>query len=661
MSLSWYLNRLRSMSVPEVAHRIREKARKLLARDRMEGWGRYPGSGALPMLPGIAVNPATLSDDIRADILMHADRVAQGTIAALGQAWPSDCLTPGRMDAMWTYDPATGEHWPGAEHYTFDIPYRHRRDLGDIKFVWEFNRLQFLQPLAAAWAISGEERYARHIACVIDSWYENNPPFRGVGWNSGIELALRAISLLIVASLAGNALGKETQYRLRALLRAHAVWIARYPSGFSSANNHLVAEAAAEFLLGIGLDDMPGAAHLRERGLRTLNREAARQILADGAPAEQSPTYGAFTAEFLLLSAYVGAAAGHPLNGATLDRLDAFAAFILAIADAAGNVPSLCDDDEGRVVTDMRHESDYARNIAHILAKTRGLAEPDFGNEPPTRLRTVLFGAVTRSQAHNAGDAASPTEPMARPALATFREGGLSVVHGLTTAGTSYDLLFDHGPLGYLSIAAHGHADALSFTLSVDGIPLFVDPGTFLYHSGGPWRDWFRGTRAHNSLCLNGRDQSIMSGAFNWSHKAHAELIEARIDESDWLLVGEQDGYRRETGLMHRRHIVSTLNGIRIDDHLPGYGKASAELVFQTAPEIQAICAGNVCTLSREGRALARVTLPADGLVACKCGEDGFDGGWFSPSFGARIPAPRLSWNSRAAPPLLSTHIEFLT
>ncbi|TIQ17227.1 heparinase II/III-family protein, partial [Mesorhizobium sp.] len=82
-------------------------------------------------------------------------------------------------------------------------------------------------------------------------------------------------------------------------------------------------------------------------------------------------------------------------------------------------------------------------------------------------------------------------------------------------------------PLGYLSIAAHGHADALSLTLCVDGEPVLVDPGTWLYGSGGVWRDWFRSTPAHNTLNIEGKSQSIIAGTFNWSHKAVAALVES--------------------------------------------------------------------------------------------------------------------------------------
>src|ERR1700754_4950041 len=51
----------------------------------------------------------------------------------------------------------------------------------------------------------------------------------------------------------------------------------------------------------------------------------------------------------------------------------------------------------------------------------------------------------------------------------------------------------DVGPLGYLSIAAHGHADALAVTLATDGHDLIVDPGTASYYGTSRWRDAHRG------------------------------------------------------------------------------------------------------------------------------------------------------------------------
>jgi hypothetical protein len=77
--------------------------------------------------------------------------------------------------------------------------------------------------------------------------------------------------------------------------------------------------------------------------------------------------------------------------------------------------------------------------------------------------------------------------------------------------------MLDCGPLGYLGIAAHGHADALALTLSVGGEPCLVDPGTYAYWQERKWRDYFRGTSAHNTVRVDGSTSRSAAGASSGS------------------------------------------------------------------------------------------------------------------------------------------------
>lgn len=642
MSLAWYLHRLRAMSPAEIAHRFLEKGKKLSARGRIEGWERYHAPGPAPVLPGLADNLAAASENVKRDILAASAKILSGRYQALGADWPSrDAQNPFPPD-IWRTDPVTGGLWPGSEFYCFDIPYRHERTLGDIKYVWEYNRLQFLQPVAADAALTGNPEAIETIESAIGSWYTANPPFRGLCWNSGIELGLRAISLLVVTSLCGNRLSAATIGKIRTILHAHQVWMARYPSRFSSANNHLVAEVAGEFLISLAMQELPLSAKLEAKGRRILAEEADKQILADGVGAEQSPTYGAFTAEFLLLCCFVARASGRPLPVSIDARLMQFATFIAWLSDAEGRVAGICDDDEGRVLTLSGHETAYAASVCAAIAGYSG-KQPAGPRPPENELRDALL--------RSPGTGTPPAR-----GLKTFPDGGYTVIRE-RRGDADVHIVMDHAPLGYLSIAAHGHADTLSIVATIDGKPLFVDPGTYLYHSGGPWRDWFRSTHAHNTLTLDGADQSTMSGAFNWSHKASARL-ESVKDGEDWSVIASHDGYQKRFGCVHRRALSAIPSGFSILDTLVGDNARPAEIVFQLAPSCHTEIDANQVQIHHGTQLLATLSFSHMGEVVCECGGPLGAGGWYSPRFGVKLPAPRIVWRGNVPSEGLLTTVD---
>lgn len=630
-SIDWYIKRLRSMGPREILHRVSERAKKSASRRRHQGWAPFVDvATTLPVLPSIREAASSADNETREAIRRAAGAVLDGRFEALGAAWPKrapEALFPADI---WRLDPVTGGLWPGKDVYTFDIGYRRERTLGDVKYVWEFQRLQFLQPLAASVCLTGDATALAAIEEAIASWYEANPPFMGIAWNSGIELALRAISLLLVTSLCGEALSAETVTRVRTILGAHAYWLARFPSRFSSANNHLIAELAGEFLIAVAIPGLAKPAASARAAGAGLAREILDQILPDGVGAEQSPTYAAFSVELVLLAAKVGRAAGHPLPREADERLARFIDFVAWIANPDGTLPAIGDDDEGRVIALGGPEPGYATSVASGAAGYLGVPGPVAKD---ATLRGAVFGP--------------PAAVLAAPSgLHTFDTGGYSVFRGEQGAKEIL-LVLDHGPLGYLSIAAHGHADALSVILSIDGEPVLVDPGTFAYHAGGAWRDWFRGTRAHNTLAVGDADQSIIAGAFNWSHKARAKLDE-RIEGAEWRLRASHDGYQGRFGKRHERMLAAAADGIHIVDRLIGPGGAAdAEVTFQLAAELKAKVDGKAVSVTGARGTVLRIVCPDDAVSIARGGEEASGGGWVSPSFGTRQPADRISWRGR--------------
>ncbi len=645
MSFNWYIKRLANMSIAEVVHRAGEYAKKRSDRNRNYRWEDFT-STVSAVVPGLRDRTiANLTDANRTAILRSSEALANGEFSVHGVDWPKRDPNNLFPADVWRLDPVTGLQWPGADVFCFKIPYRHERTLGDVKFVWDFNRLQFMQPLAVA-ASLGDARALTAIEQAVKSWMDTNPPFRGLSWNSGIELALRALSLVFVATLCEQQLSSETHRRISTVLSAHLYWMARYPSRFSSANNHLIAEAAGEFVVGSLVTDAAEAAKIAKKARATLEREAELQIFADGSAAEQSPTYGAFSGEMLLFSAMVADCLKKPFAPIVSQRLIALADGNAWLGDETALVPAVGDDDEGKVfTTNSAHEHRYPASITAAICGYYGVPYRMAESTDAPELREAVFGR--------------PKESATRPnGMKMFPDGGFSVVRG-DWAGHQVMLTMDHGQLGYLSIAAHGHADANAITLTLDGKAVLVDPGTYLYHSGGAWRDWFRGTLAHNTLSVAKADQSIIAGAFNWSHKAVAALGSVE-DGVHWSLSASHDGYSGRFGVDHHRTVQATDAGITvIDQLLPKPSSLPSEIVFQFAADLTVKGEGRHWTALRDGIAVLSLTFSAEGDTVCASGGDLGKGGWVSPRFGLKVPAPRLVWRGVVPPEGVLTELRF--
>ena len=632
MSLTWYARRFARMSPREVLHRVEEQVKRSVSRHRRYGWDAFSYGAAPRVVPGLAAQIAVgLSPSLQAAVRVAVDAHLAGRFNAHGRAWPIRVPPNAFPDAVWRLDPISGRSWPGSETYCFDTAYRDRLDLGDVKYVWDFNRLQFLQPLAVAAAFLDDGAALSMIEAVVTGWSDANPPFQGLGWSSGIELALRAVSLVLVHTFCGLRLSLPVRERVVALLRAHLFWLRRFPSRYSSANNHRVAELLGIFVLANVLGAESNLQSVADAARRDLDDEALRQIHSDGVGAEQSPTYAAFTAEMLLLARQVGSAFDCPLTPQVDERLAAFASQIAWLADAQGIVPHIGDDDGGRVITsNLDVEQAYPASVARAITGALHLSPVVPRSADAPELRHAIFGGSQEIVAPPCG-------------VASFEAGGYTIVRE-RRAGRRVRLTFDHGALGYLSIAAHGHADANAITLSLDDREILVDPGTYLYHAGGAWRDWFRGTRAHNTLAVADADQSLIAGAFNWSHKATARLLTKR-DGADWFFEASHDGYSRRFGVDHCRSVESTPTGLVICDRLSSAryrGVVTSALQF--APDVQVTLESGAITVRHADDFVLRIIFSEPGDLRLATGKDRVDGGWISPAFGRLVPATRLVW-----------------
>jgi hypothetical protein len=277
-------------------------------------------------------------------------------------------------------------------------------------------------------------------------------------------------------------------------------------------------------------------------------------------------------------------------------RLKAMIDYVAALATPQGDLPWYGDSDDSRGFVFSTAESSLA-----VTTQLGGLL---FNDSSLCRFSGQLT-AATRALLPKVPAVSTITAPLcAHNRL--FREGGVAVVE---THDADRKIVMDFGPHGYTSIASHAHADALSIWLAIGDAYFLVDSGTFAYHSYPAWRAFFRGTSAHNTARIDGKDQAEIGGRFLWTRKANARLLCYEDTGRIVKIVAEHDGYTRlDDPVIHRRSVDFDRNdgSVAICDEFQCSRRHEVELFFHLHEDTAIDCveAGQVETIWRRHRIL---------------------------------------------------------
>ncbi|MFH8386652.1 alginate lyase family protein [Kitasatospora sp. NPDC018058] len=630
MSPGWYLRRLSRMGPQEVGGRIGDAVRRRRWRSAPPDCPKATGARFTAVLPAGAIN--AVPPDAAKRLVAEADRLMDGHAEFFGVD-RDDLAAPD-----WWRDPKTGRRAPSG--YAFDVPYRDEDAVGDIKQIWEPSRHQYLTVLAAAYAITGNERYAERVAEHLRSWWEANPPLRGVHWISGIELGVRLLSWVWIRRLLDGWQGAAALFEGNPValnqIWHHQRWLAGFPSRGSSANNHVIAEAAGQFAAACAFGWFPSSERWRSDALRSLERHLRGNTFPSGLNRELATEYHGLVLELGLAAVAEADAAAVPVPATVRLVLLRMTDALAAVVDNRLRPPRQGDADDGHgLIVDGAGTDRWASLLATGDAVFGRLAWwPEVtGND----VRTPLLAALLRPYGKSGGSPAV-TRPASRPVH--FPDAGMTVLRG----GEEIWCRCDGGPHGFLSIAAHAHADALSVEVRHDGVDVLADPGTFCYHGQPEWRRYFRSTLGHNTLELDGADQSVSGGPFLWVKHARSRVLVADTsDEKVARWCAEHDGYRPS---VHRRRVELTTASreLRVVDEVRGPRRA-VRLAFHLGPAIVADLTGNraVLTWTRDGEDRSAVLdLPEQLSWRAHRGETDPPLGWYSAGFGRKEPATTL-------------------
>ena len=600
--------------------------------------------------------------DAAHDAAARADRILDGAYDLLG--YPGVRAGDGRID--WHADAVHGRRAPRI--FYADVPFL-SPEIGDHKIIWELNRHQHWLQLGRAYWLTGDPRYSHRICTELESWLADNQPYVGINWASMLEIGFRAISwtwalhcLLAtpdprspipnprspipnprspIPNPQSPIPNPQQPWLIDMLvgLDRQLTHVERHLSYYFSPNTHLTGEALALYVAGTALPELAASHRWIETGRRILLHEIDRQVLADGGHVERSTHYQRYTLDFYLLAAHTARLGQDDAAGARFEEAAGrLASFTRTIADDDGRIPLIGDDDGGMLWPITGRRSDDVRDSLAVAAVLLGKPELAAWGVP----EEALWIAGPRANV--------PSTGLSAPRSCLLRETGYFVARD---AGRSHAVV-DAGPHGYQN-GGHAHADALSLTLSIEGRPLLIDPGTSTYTMDASLRDRMRSTASHNTVTLDGRSQSLPDGPFHWRSTVDARVVACRVNPAFDLFEAAHDGYRPAR---HRRTVVRTSNaGWLIVDaildtrqcHSAERHSAAARWHFDPAWHVMA-SDGRLRATHRDG---ASVWMLCDGgEVAVVRGEHDGDG-WCAPVYGQLVPATTARVNAAAEAPLV--------
>jgi len=440
----------------------------------------------------------------------------------------------------------------------------------DASDLWTYH-LHYFDDLNA----HGAQARADWHRQLLSRWVLENPPPEGPGWDP-YPISRRVVNWVKWA-LRGQPLTPACQGSLAVQTR----WLLRRLE-HHLLGNHLLVNAKALIHAGLYFDGAEADRWYR-RGMAILEGQLRAQILADGAHFELSPMYHALALEDLLDLSNILRAFGRAVPPQWPSLVARMRTWLAAMSHPDGELAFFNDAAWG-VAPTARSLDEYAQRL-----------------DLP------------------------PAEPADAPLAVLAASGYVRAALGTAC------LICDCASVGPDYLPGHAHADTLSFELSLGRQRVFVNSGTSQYGADAE-RQRQRGTRAHNTVTINGLDSSEVWAGFRVARRARGTLRRASAAGDAVFIEGSHDGYRRLVGRNeHIRCWTLTAGSLRIDDRVTGRF-ATAESRLFLHPQLHTHLALGGVSLTLAGREIASVSFEGAASVAVESAT-------WHPRFGVVVPS----------------------
>lgn len=534
----------------------------------------------------------------------------------------------------WSLDPVSGLRFPmTVPHKEWDL-YAMRPGLADIKLPWELARCQHWPTLAQAFRLTGDERYAVEIGDQLQDFMTANPVGIGINWTCTMDVALRVLNWAVALEWIAAGRYGDSRFWMNAndALFEHGRFIFdNLENNYEVTSNHFLSNVVGLYYLAEWFAGLPSADAWRAFCREALETEITVQVLEDGADFESAIPYHRLVTELFLGAARLADFAGAPLSGDYKAVLSKMVGYLHGVLRPDGLMPQCGDADDGRLHIFSRYKGWQPQDPRHLFALAAHLLDrPDWRD---------LWGEDGAWEAYwwgfePTGEAVDPVPPSA--AHCHHPDAG----HAVYRDDDAY-LLISNGIVGTEGFGNHKHNDQLSFEYHAGGIPLIVDPGSFVYTSDPDARNLFRSTGYHNTLEVDGAEQNETNPEWLFrlmeSGTPETMLFERSGDRVDYR--GRHIGYRRlDSPVTHERAIrlYPKDHVLLIADTIYAEGRHALRWHFHAAPQVKAVenpAAGPaVAVLEAGGKTFGLASLDERPVLRSE--------GHYSPSYGKKVPCP---------------------
>lgn len=452
----------------------------------------------------------------------------------------------------WHFSLLNNFYWKLEKSEKIDI---RPRDKGlDVKYVWELNRHNFLPYLGYAFYLTNDERYVKEFKEIILDWIRENPPLYGINWYSGLEISIRLISWIFTLYFFKNSKEINNDDFFEKIFNSmfiHALYLRYFYTRHSF--NHTVGDLFGVYFFSKIFEEIKSLKKWENKFFKKFKDQIFLQTRPDGTNIEQSVNYHRFVLEFFSLFIILNP---NSLNEEEKNLIDKMYDYLLYIIKPNGTFPLTGDSDDGKSLFLSYYEEnlfDDLINLGTILFRRTDLKNISKTISPIS----VLLMGIEGSEIYQKIRTQEPNEK-----FKFFNNAGYITLRNDWTDESNY-IFVDYGRFGPFH-CPHSHSSVTNLIFSFKGKDILIDSGTYTYNKSWEDRNIFRGSKAHNILVIDEKNQAKIANWFGWENKPKIKR-KIRIINNNIKLECLHDGYN---GFLVKRtiNVKKNLKKIIIND-----------------------------------------------------------------------------------------------